>query len=70
MTQSNQKPDGIDVEYAQSLTRWTRELDTTEEQLRDAVTQVGDKAAGIEMHLKGTRGTTNVDRVQQADSTS
>jgi hypothetical protein len=70
MTQSNQQPDRIDVEDAQSLTRWTRELDTTEEQLRDAVAQVGDKAADIEMHLKGARSTTNVDRVQQADAKS
>lgn len=70
MTQSNQPPDRIDVEDAQSLTRWTRELDTTEEQLRDAVAQVGDKAADIEMHLKGARSTTNVDRVQQADAKS
>ncbi|MFN9474871.1 DUF3606 domain-containing protein [Acidovorax sp.] len=70
MTQSNQQPDRIDVEDAQSLTRWTRELDTTEEQLRDAVAQVGDKATDIEMHLKGARSTTNVDRVQQADAKS
>lgn len=70
MTQSNQQPDRIDVEDAQSLTRWTRQLDTTEEQLRDAVAQVGDKAADIEMHLKGARSTTNVDRVQQADAKS
>lgn len=70
MTQSNQQPDRIDVEDAQSLTRWTRQLDTTEEQLRDAVAQIGDKAADIEMHLKGARSTTNVDRVQQADAKS
>ncbi len=68
MTQSNQQPDRIDVEDAQSLTRWTRELDATEEQLRDAVAQVGNKAADIEMHLKGARSSTNVDRVQQADA--
>lgn len=70
MTQSNQQPDRIDVDDVQSLIRWTRELDTTEEQLRDAVAQVGDKAADIEMHLKGARSTTNVDRVQQADTKS
>lgn len=68
MTQLNQQPNRIDVEDAQSLTRWTRELDATEEQLRDAVAQVGNKAADIEMHLKGARSSTNVDRVQQADA--
>jgi hypothetical protein len=68
MTQSNPQPDRIDVDDAASLARWTRELDTTEEQLKDAVAQVGDKAADIEMHLKGARSTTNADRVQQAGS--
>ncbi|CAN7591285.1 DUF3606 domain-containing protein [Acidovorax sp. LjRoot118] len=68
MTQSNSQPDRIDVDDAASLARWTRELDTTEEQLRDAIAKVGDKAADIEMHLKGARSTTNVDRVQQADA--
>lgn len=68
MTQSNPQPDRIDVDDAASLARWTRELDTTEEQLRDAIAKVGDKAADIEMHLKGARSTTNVDRVQQADA--
>jgi hypothetical protein len=68
MTQSNPQPDRIDVDDAASLARWTRELDTTEEQLSDAIAKVGDKAADIEMHLKGARSTTNVDRVQQADA--
>lgn len=68
MTQSNPQPDRIDVDDAVSLARWTRELDTTEEQLRDAIAKVGDKAADIEMHLKGARSTTNVDRVQQVDT--
>ena len=68
MTQSNPQPDRIDVDDAASLARGTRELDSTEEQLRDAIAKVGDKAADIEMHLKGARSTTNVDRVQQADA--
>lgn len=49
-----------------SLARWTRELNTTEEQLKDAVAQVGNKAADVEMHLKGARSTTNKDRIEQA----
>jgi hypothetical protein len=60
------QPDRINVEDSGSLARWTRELNTTEEQLKDAVAQVGDKAADVEMHLKGARSTTNKDRIEQA----
>ena len=62
------QPDRINVEDSSSLARWTRELDTTEEQLKDAVAQVGDKAADVEMHLKGARSTTNKDRIEQASA--
>ncbi|WP_081497372.1 DUF3606 domain-containing protein [Acidovorax sp. CF316] len=68
MAQSNPQPDRIDVNDAASLARWKRELDTTEEQLKNAVAQVGDKATDIELHLKGARSSTNADRVQQSGS--
>lgn len=67
MTQSNPQPDRIDIADTSSLDRWTRELNTTEEQLRAAINEVGDKATDVEMHLKGARSTTNADRVKQAD---
>lgn len=70
MAQSNPQPDRIDLNDAASLARWMRELDTTEEQLKDAVAQVGDKATDIELHLKGARSSTNADRVQQSGSNS
>jgi hypothetical protein len=70
MTNTNSQPDRIDIEDADSLARWTRELDTTDEQLKAAVAEVGTKAADIEMHLKGARSSTNADRVQQADGKS
>lgn len=60
------QPDRIDLKDATSLARWEKELDTTEEQLRDAIAKVGDKAADVEMHLKGARSTTNADRMEQA----
>lgn len=60
------QPDRIHLEDAASLARWEKELDTTEEQLRDAIAKVGDKAADVEMHLKGARSTTNADRMEQA----
>jgi hypothetical protein len=42
-----------------------KKLDTTEDQLREAIAAVGDKATDVEMHLKGTRSTTNSDRVRE-----
>lgn len=65
-TSAQPQPDHINVQDSESLARWTGELDTTEEQLKEAVAQVGDKAADVEMHLKGTRSTTNKDRIEQA----
>lgn len=60
-------PDLVDTQDAASLARWVRELNTTESQLKDAVAQVGTKAADVEMHLKGARSTTNDDRMNQVD---
>ena len=44
---------------------WCKKLDVTEDQLREAVAAVGDKAADVEMHLKGSHSTTNADRVRE-----
>ncbi|RYE42374.1 MAG: DUF3606 domain-containing protein [Hyphomicrobiales bacterium] len=65
MQSSTNQPDIIDTEDSASISRWTKELSTTEIQLRDAVTKVGNKAADVEMHLKGARSTTNDDRMEQ-----
>ena len=56
----------IDVDDPQACAEWAKKLDTTEQQLREAVQAVGDKAADVEMHLKGVRSTTNDDRVHEA----
>lgn len=63
-------PDRIDVNDAQACAHWSRKLDATEEQLRKAVQAVGDKAADVEMHLKGSRSTTNSDRVKELGGAS
>jgi hypothetical protein len=42
------------------------ELDATPEQIEEAIAAVGTRPADIEMHLKGTRSTTNSDRVRDA----
>ena len=57
--------DRIDVSDPQACAEWTRKLDATEEQLREAVQAVGPKAADVELHLKGARSTTNSDRVHE-----
>lgn len=69
MTQPGVQPDRIDVNDPTACATWAKKLDSTEEQLREAVAQVGDKAADVEMHLKGTHSTTNSDRVRELGGT-
>jgi hypothetical protein len=57
--------DRIDLADPQARARWAKELDATEQQLQEAVAAVGDKAADVEMHLKGSRSSTNSDRVHE-----
>jgi hypothetical protein len=59
------EPDRIDLQDEQAAARWAKKLDATPQQLREAVDAVGDRAADVEMHLKGTRSTSNSDRVQE-----
>jgi hypothetical protein len=55
----------IDVRDEAALREWSRKFDATPEQLREAVDAVGDHVDDVEMHLKGSRSTTNSERVQQ-----
>lgn len=57
----------IDAGSDADVERWARELDASPQQIRDAVKAVGDKADDVELHLKGTRSTTNTERVEDAD---
>ena len=59
-------PDRIDLGSDASVAEWSKKLDVTEAQLREAVKAAGDRATDIEMHLKGSRATTNDDRVDDA----
>ncbi len=59
------QPDRIDVQSEESLAEWAEKLDTTASQLRDAVGRVGDRATDVEMDLKGSRSTTNTERVDE-----
>ncbi|MGJ7519330.1 DUF3606 domain-containing protein [Variovorax sp. LT1P1] len=60
------EPDRIDLVSDASLKEWAKKLAVTEDQLKDAVAKVGDRATDVEMHLKGSRSTTNEERVKEA----
>lgn len=66
MTTSPSQSDRIDLDDETSLERWAGKFDATPEQIREAVEAVGDQAPDVEMHLKGSRSTTNSDKVDQA----
>jgi hypothetical protein len=52
----------IKLDEPESLEAWARKLDATPRQLREAVAAVGDRAADVELHLKGSRSTMNAER--------
>lgn len=56
----------IDVRQERELRAWAGKLDATPEQIREAVQAVGDRADEVELHLKGSRASTNAE--QQARS--
>ncbi|GKT26822.1 DUF3606 domain-containing protein [Acidovorax sp. SUPP3334] len=59
------QPDRIDIKDSAITAKWANKLAVSELQLKEAVAAVGDKAADVEMHLKGTRSITNDDRVEE-----
>ena len=64
------EPDRIDVNDEAACAQWAKKLDTTKMQLQDAVAAVGDRATDVEMHLKGSRSTTNDDRIDELGAAS
>ncbi|URI06433.1 DUF3606 domain-containing protein [Aquincola tertiaricarbonis] len=69
MAQDNaQQPARIDLDDAAQVADWSRKLAVSEEQLHEAVGAVGPLATDVEMHLKGSRSTTNSDRTAAAAS--
>jgi hypothetical protein len=65
---SRDQPDRIDLTDKAKCEQWVRKLNITHEQLREAVGAVGDNPSDVEMHLRGSRATTNDDKVEQADN--
>ena len=53
---------------AEEKRRWAEELDATPEQIEEAIAAVGPRMADVELHLKGSRSTSNSDRVADAGS--
>ena len=45
----------IDIHDDAQLHEWAKKFDVTPDQIREAVQAVGDAAADVEMHLKGSR---------------
>jgi hypothetical protein len=56
----------IDIQSEQDLNQWSRKLDVSPEQLKEAVQAVGQRATDVEDYLKGSRATTNSERVHEA----
>jgi hypothetical protein len=53
----------IDVNSDQALSTWARKFDASAEQIREAVKAVGNHPDDVELHLKGSRSSSNSERV-------
>ncbi len=58
-------PDRINPHSSAEVQEWAHKLDVTQSQVIDAIAAVGELATDVEMHLKGTRSTTNAERVDE-----
>lgn len=56
----------IDAGSDEELRTWADRLGTSPTQIREAVKVVGDLASDVELHLKGSRSTTNDDQIEAA----
>ncbi len=57
---------GAGAPSEQEIQRLADEFDASPAQIREAIAAVGPRPADIEMHLKGSRSTSNSDRVHDA----
>lgn len=56
----------IDIHQDSELSAWSKKLDATPEQLKEAVAAVGNLASDVELHLKGSRSSSNSEKVHDA----
>lgn len=59
--------DRIDAQDDSAVREWSSKLSVTPDQIREAISAVGDKGADVEMHLKGSHATSNSERVHGAN---
>jgi hypothetical protein len=52
------------------LQDWAKRFDAAPDQIREAVKAVGDSAAAVETHVKGSHATSNADAQSRAKSLS
>jgi len=57
---------GAGAPSEQEIERLAKEFDASPDQIPEAIAAVGARPADIEMHLKGSRSTSNSDRVHDA----
>lgn len=62
--------DRIDTGSREALRIWAGRLNASPDQIRQAVAAVGDHASDVELHLNGSRSTTNDDRAQRGAVTA
>lgn len=56
----------LDICDSAQLAAWSKKFDCTPDQLKKAVAAAGNQESDIEMHLKGSRSTSNSERVHDA----
>jgi len=66
MTSTNPPTQTIDSKSTSDIAELARKLDATHEQVEEAIRAVGSNASDIELHLKGSRSTTNAERTDEA----
>jgi hypothetical protein len=59
--------DRINVNEDYELRDWAKKFNASPEQIKDAVRAVGDRADKVEMHLKGSRASSNASREASAE---
>jgi hypothetical protein len=52
----------VNADDSAAIEALAKKLDATPEQVQEAIGAVGTKASDIELHLKGSRSTTNAER--------
>ena len=56
----------IDINQDSELSAWSKKFDATPEQLKEAVAAVGNLASDVELHMKGSRSSSNSEKVHDA----